>query len=108
MATRGIRAICLQVDSGLTLVTVWLAAVTFSLALTDARQSVQCREANPLMRAVVAHPAALYGVKIGGASVTTWIVAHERKAGRRKTAWLLWAGVNAAQGAVVWHNARLR
>lgn len=84
------------------------ALLTFTLAATDARQSVKCHEANPIMRGVVSSPAALYTVKLGSASLTTWIVEHERKQGRKKTAWLLWIGVNVAQSAVIIHNARTR
>jgi hypothetical protein len=84
------------------------ALLTFTLAATDARQSVRCNEANPIVRPLVNHPAALYMVKLSSAALTTWIVEHERKQGRTKTAWLLWIGVNAAQGAVVWHNARVK
>ena len=84
------------------------ALLTFTLAATDATQSLRLgpREINPVMRPWTAHPAALYAVKVSGAAITTWIVQHERKQGRTKTAWLLWIGVNAAQGVVVWHNAR--
>ena len=84
------------------------ALVTFSLAATDARQSVRCNEANPIMRPVVNHPAALYGLKLGSAAFTTWTVETLHKTGRHKTAWLLWIGVNATQAAVVIHNARVR
>jgi hypothetical protein len=86
------------------------ALLTFTLAATDATQSVHlgALETNHIVRPLTAHPAALYAVKLGSAALTTWIVEHERKQGRTKTAWLLWIGVNAAQGVVVWHNARTR
>ena len=86
------------------------AILTFSLAATDARQSVHLgvREWNPIVRQLTQHPAALYGVKLGSAAFTTWSVEKLHRDGRHKTAWLLWIGVNAAQGAVIWHNAKLK
>lgn len=84
------------------------ALLTFTLAATDARQSLGGHEANPIMRPIVAHPAALYTVKLGSAALTTGLVAKLKHDGHPRLAWALWIGVNAAQAAVVARNARLR
>jgi hypothetical protein len=89
---------------------VMLAALlTFSLAITDARQTCSPgRELNPIMRPVAGSCAASVATKLGSATLTTWSVRTLHKQKRTKTAWALWIGVNVAQGAVVWHNARVK
>ena len=86
------------------------ALVTFTLATADARTTQIGRgpELNPVMRPIASRPVALYGVKLGGAAVTTWTVAKLRHDGRKKTAWVVWLSVNVAQSAVVIHNWRVR
>ena len=86
------------------------ALLTFSLALTDAHQSVRLgpREMNPIVRPLTNHPSALYAVKIGSAAFVTWNVARLKKQGHPRWAFTLWLSVNVAQGYVVIHNARVK
>lgn len=58
------------------------AALTLSLQLADAHQSVRGIELNPIARPLVSHPAAFYAVKLGAGGLVL-AGAHEiRKAGQ--------------------------
>ena len=84
------------------------AALTVSLQLADARQSIRDAEVNPVMRPMVTSPSAVYGVKLGTGALVVF-GAHELRAhGHPRAAFWYLVAVNAAQGAVVAHNARAK
>lgn len=86
---------------------IW-AALTLSLSLTDAHQSVRCVELNPIARPLVNHPVALYSVKLGTSALVLTGAHSLRKAGHPRAAFWYLVAVNAAQGAVVLHNWRTK
>lgn len=88
-----------------------MAALTMTLQLADAKVTLTglrqpgISEANPLMRGLVQHPAAVYAFKAGvGTSII--LVTHEIAKHHPKRAFWFAVGVNVAQGFVVWHNVR--
>ena len=85
-----------------------LAAFTLTLQLTDARQSIRAHELNPIMRPLVNHPAAMVGVKLGTGALVIAGAHSLRTHGHPRAAFWYLVAINAVQGAVVLHNARVK
>jgi hypothetical protein len=84
---------------------MFFAALTLSLQLTDAAQSVRAPvELNAIMRPVVAHPAALYAAKLGTGALVLYGAHSLRRHGHPRAAFWYLVVINSVQAAVVLHN----
>lgn len=87
----------------------FLAALTLTLQLADARQSARWpHELNPIARPLVSHPAMLYAVKLGTGAFVVYGAHSLRTHGHPRAAFWYLVAVNAVQGAVVVRNARVK
>ena len=87
-----------------------LAALTLTLQLADARTTLAGHgvEMNPIVRPLVAHPAAFYAMKLGTGALVVAGARSLRKGGHPRAAFWYLVAINVAQGAVVAHNMRIR
>ena len=87
-----------------------LAALTLTLQLADARTTLAGHgvEMNPIVRPLVAHPAALYATKLGTGAAVLYGAHELRTHGHPRAAFWYLVAINVAQGAVVAHNMRIR
>lgn len=105
---------------------MFLAALTLTLQLADARQTLgphgvgrtvittatstivtTTPEANLAPRGLVRHPAALYAAKLGTGALVLYGAHALRQRGHPRAAFWYLVAINAAQGAVVVHNMRV-